>query len=394
MTRCRWARHCFMVAAMCIANAARPGVWGTDPVLGLAADFSTNPGLLDAPHNSETHAALLIDAPTTYVADAMKFTIDPSFRISNSAGYSSLASDYEHLTAAGEIDSERNTVVLTGEVARDSSLYYDYAFNGSLGVRRDTNLADLNWTRLLTERTNFNLEVDSNRVLYQEAVGINTLTDYRYTTAIPSLNWKLNERTTLTLTGDAGLYDAINGQTKSVNSNLQAGFIRQFNPLWTLTANAGYSRESNTVDEYFGPYLLGTFKSTDTGSIFNVNLTRQGALLAVTASAARSLVPSGFAFLSRQDSYQLSFDYPYNERWTFDGHVRRLTSTEPEVLGPVLNQTYLDVGLSAVWLFTEHWTLTMRASHVTATYGPPTVDVGATGVTLLLSRKFNHIEWH
>jgi hypothetical protein len=148
------------------------------------------------------------------------------------------------------------------------------------------------------------------------------------------------------------------------------------------------------VDEYFGPYLLGTFKSTDTGTIFNVNLTRQGALLAVTASASRSLVPSGFAFLSRQDSYQLSFDYPYNQRWTFDGHVRRLTSTEPEVLGPVLNQSYLDAGLSAVWLFTEHWTFTMSVSHVTAKYGPPTVDVGASGVTLLLSRKFNHIEWH
>jgi hypothetical protein len=385
-----------MVAAMCIANAARPGVWGTDPVLGFAADFSTNPGLLDAPHSSETHAALLIDAPTTYVADAMKFSIDPSFRISNSSGYSSLASDYEHLTAAGEIDSERNALVLTGEIARDSSLYYDYAFNGSTGVRRDTTLADLNWTRLLTERTNFNLEVDSNRVLYGDEVGlgINTLTDYRYTAAIPSFSWKEGERTTFTLTGNAGLYDAINGQTKSVNSDLQAGFTRQIAQLWTLTANAGYSRESNTVDEYFGPYLLGTFKSTDTGSIFNVNLTRQGALLAVTASAQRSLVPSGFAFLARQDSYQLSFDYPYSERWTFDGHVRRLTSTEPEVVGPVLNQSYLDAGLSAVWLFTEHWTFTMRASHVTATYGPPTVNVGASGISLLLARKFNHIEWH
>jgi hypothetical protein len=385
-----------MVAAMCIANAARPGVWGTDPILGLAADFSTNPGLLDAPHSSETHEAILIDVPTTYVADALKFSIDPSFRISNSAGYSSLASDYEHLTASGEIDSERNSVVLTGEVARDSSLYYDYAFNGSEGVRRDTTLADLNWTRMLTERTNFTLEVDSNRVLYDETLGlgINTLTDYRYTTAAPSLSWKEDERTTFTLTGNAGLYDAINGQTKSTNANLEAGFTRQFTPLWNLTANAGYSRESNTIEEYFGPFLLGTFKSTDNGAIFNANLTRQGPLLAVTAGASRSLVPSGFAFLARQDSYQLSFDYQYNERWTFDGHVRWLTSLEPVVIGPALDQSYLDAGLSAVWLFTEHWTFTMRATHVTAKYGPPTVEVAASGVTLLLSRKFNHIEWH
>jgi hypothetical protein len=54
----------------------------------------------------------------------------------------------------------------------------------------------------------------------------------------------------------------------------------------------------------------------------------------------------------------------------------------------------LDLGLSAAWLFTEKWTVTLGASRVTARYTPPTVDVAASGVTVQLSRRFNRIEWH
>jgi hypothetical protein len=398
--------YLLLVAAMSITESARAGVWVTDPVLGLAADYSTNPGLLYVDHTAETHGAALIDAPTTYHANDVSLSIQPSFRISNNSGYSSLASDYAHLTAIGEFDSERNTFTVTGQLARDSSLYYDYALNGSTGVRRDTTAADVAWVRLLTERMNFNWDLNSSRVIYGPSNSFTTLTDYRYTSAAPSLAWNASERTTLTITGGVGLYDSSGGATKSVNSNLELGFKRQLTEVWTLTANAGYSRESNQISqnvflgyEILGGYLVPvfsyeTFKSTDNGSIFTANLTRAWRLFSLNVAASRTLVPTGFAFLSRQDSYQISFDYPYTERWTFDGHARRLKSLEPQVEGPTIDDSYWDIGLSAAWLFTEKWTLTLRASRVSAKYTPPSVDVGATGFTVLLSRRFNRIEWH
>jgi hypothetical protein len=164
--------------------------------------------------------------------------------------------------------------------------------------------------------------------------------------------------------------------------------------LWAVSANAGYSRETNTIEEYLGPFLLGTFRATNTGTVFMANVTRQGPLLAVTAAASRSLVPSGFSFLSLQNSYQLSFRYPRTERWTFDGHVRWLKSQEPQVVGPTVDQSYLDLGLSAAWQFTEKWTLTLRASRVTAKYSPPAINVGASGLSIQLSRRFDPITWH
>jgi hypothetical protein len=386
-------RNCLFLAAMCMGSGAEAGVWVTDPVLGLAADYSTNPGLRYAAHTAETHGAVLIDTPTTYHADSVSLSVQPSVRISDSSGYSSVASDYAHLAVRGEIDSDRNSVAVTGQIARDSSLYYNYGLNGSAGVRRDTSMADVAWVRALTERLNFNVEVNSSRVLYGQSGTFTTLTDYRYTNAVPSLTWKTSERTTLTLVGGVGLYRSADLRTKSVNSNLELGFTRQLTELWAISANAGYSRETNTIEEYFGPFLLGTFRAANTGTVFTANVTRQGPLLAVTAAASRSLVPSGFSFLSLQNSYQLSFHYPRTERWTFDGHVRWLKLQEPQVLGPTVDQSYLDLGLSAAWLFTEKWTLTLRASRVTAKYSP-TIDVGAGGLTIQLSRRFDPVKWH
>ncbi len=343
MTHRGLPRNCLLVAAMCMGSGAKAGVWVTEPVLGLAAEYSTNPALLYATHTAETHGAVLIDTPTTYHADSVSLLVQPSFRISDSSGYSSLASDYAHMTVKGEIDSERNSVAVTGQIARDSSLYYNYGVNGNTGVRRDTSLADVAWVRSLTERLNFNLETNSSRVLY----------------------------------GKSGSFTT-----------------RKLTELWAVSANAGYSRETNTIEEYFGPFLLGTFRATNTGTVFMANVTRQGPLLDVTAAASRSLVPSGFSFLSLQNSYQLSFHYPRTERWTFDGHVRWLKSQEPQVSGPTADQSYLDLGLSAAWLFTEKWTLTLRASRVTAKYTPPSINVGASGFAIQLSRHFDPVKWH
>src|SRR5580704_13073136 len=127
------ARICLLAAAMSIASVGKAGVWGTQPVLGVSGDYSSNPALLDLPDTAETHAALLLDAPTTYVDNAFKVSFLPSFRLSNSRGYSSLDSDYEHLNVRGEFDTDLSVFTATGGVARDSSLYHDYLLSGSTG---------------------------------------------------------------------------------------------------------------------------------------------------------------------------------------------------------------------------------------------------------------------
>lgn len=389
MTRRRWARACLTAALMYVSSRTQAGVWVSEPVLGLSGDYSTNPGLRYVDHTAETHAALLIDAPTYYYADAFKFTVLPSVRISDSEGYSSLASDYEHLTLIAEITGERNSLKATAQAARDSSLYYNYNFNGSTGVRRDTLLADVDWTRSLSERLNLDVDVDSTRVLYGQSVSYTTLTDYRYTSGAVALSWNTSERTALTFQSAIGDYQALDGTTQSFNSNLQLGFKRQFNELWSASLSAGTSRESDKIKTPFE-----TLESTESGSVYAANVSRQARLLTLTAQASRSLIPSGYAFLSRQESYQVSASYPRTERWTFGGYARWLRSKNPQFSGPAIDQSYVDLGLSAVWLFTERWTVTLLASYVTTDVSPPQHHAEASGCSIQLARHFNRIEWH
>src|ERR1700687_1015835 len=135
MTRRRSSLLCLCVAAMTRSSCIWAGVWGVDPALGIDADYSTNPALLDVPHTAETHGALLLDAPATYNGDAFKLSVMPSFRFSNSSGYSSVASDYEHVNVKGEFDTERSVLSVAAGVDRDSSLYQNYLTDGSTGVR-------------------------------------------------------------------------------------------------------------------------------------------------------------------------------------------------------------------------------------------------------------------
>jgi hypothetical protein len=397
----RWlAQFCSLAAAMSIASLAKAGVWGTQPVIGVAADYYSNPALLDIPNTAESHAALLLDAPTTYNGDAFKFTVLPSFRVSNSEGYSSLDSDYEHLTVVSEFDTERDVFTATGALARDSSLYHDYLLNGSTGVRRDTATADLNWDRQLTERFELTTDVNSTRVRFGESVGTATLVDYKYTSITPTLSWAESERGKLTLAADVARYNSLTGETQSSSANLQLGFVQKLTEIWSLSASGGYSRadnRSNSTEEALEITPLGliivlipvTFESTQNGSVYSVNLSRQTELLTLSGIASRQLVPTGFAFLSRQDSYEIKATYNGSERWTFSGDLHRLNYQQPENPGATLdlNITYLQI--SAAWQWTEYWTLSMNASRVMERSVTTSTAVSSSGVSLELSRQFD-----
>jgi hypothetical protein len=397
----RWLAHfCLLAAAMPLSNVTRAGVWGSQPVIGISGDYSTNPGLLDLPDTAETHGALLLDAPTSYVGDGNKFTILPSFRLSNAQGYSSLDSDYEHLNVSEELDSDRNVFIATGGVARDSSLYHDFILNGSAGVERNSLLADLNWDRKLSERLDLISDLNSSRVRYAEGIGAETLTDYRYSSFAPSLVWKETERNKLSLSASVGKYNSLDGSTESTSANVQVGFTRQLSEIWSLSASAGYSRADNRADteeEIFVPVqggIVGVLiptevKSTQIGSVYSLGVTRQASRLNFSATASRQLTPSGFAFLSQQDIYELQGTYLASARWSLGADLRQVNYQNPDLNGLINGVRVTSLSFSATWQWTEHWTITTNVTRILERYGAPTIEVNASGVSVELARHFD-----
>jgi hypothetical protein len=404
MTWGKPALACLFAAVMLHCRAATAGVWGMDPTLGIVGDYATNPALLVVRHNAEANGALLLDAPTTYNGDAFEFYVIPSFRLSDSQGYSSVASDYEHLNVKSEFDSDRGMFTAAAGVARDSSLYLDYLTDGSTGVRRDTVTADLNWDRHLTERVDFDADVNSQQVRYAESVGAPTLVDYKYTSASPTFAWVTSEQNKLTVAASVGRYDSLNGTTESRSANLQVGFVRQFNEIWSVTATAGYSRALNQLNSEqaeivptasgFGIVLVPiTIESSQNATVYSANVTRQGTRLVLNASASRQLVPTGFAYLSRQEVYEIKANYALTARWSLGADARYVQSQNPALPSEVTDFSVKYLGLSASWRWTEQLTLSIGASRVTEQVEPYNYNLASNELSITLSRQFNHIKF-
>jgi hypothetical protein len=400
---------------MCMASSARAGVWGSDPVVGIVGDYATNPALLELPHTAEGNGALLLDAPTSYVGDGVGFYVIPDFRLSSSQGYASLASDYEHLTLKGELDTERSTLTATAGIYQDSSLYQDflsngsgYLFNGSTGVKRDTLTADLKWDRNLTERLEFDTDVNSMQVKYgQAAAGVGTLTDYRDTNIAPTLSWLSSERNKWTLSASVGRYNSFDEafeSSESRSANLQVGFVRNLNEIWSLTASAGYSRALNreNFDEEFlvltpeGPAIeIVPIRedSAQNGTVYSADLNRKGERLSFDIIASRQLMPTGYAFLSQQNLVKVAANYTYSDRWSFGAGAYYQQAKNPQLQGGIITQTPKSISLSASWRWTEFWTVTFAASRITELFQPPGLTVASTEVSIKISRQFNHIKF-
>jgi hypothetical protein len=403
MTPRWWAAICWCAAAMLRCNGVQAGVWGVDPELGIAGDYATNPALLDMAHTAGANGALLFDAPTSYNGNAVELVVLPSFRLSNAAGYSSLASDYEHLSVKGELDTERGMLSATAGMAQDSSLYQDYLYDGNTGVRRDTVTGDLNWDRSLTERIDFNTDANWTKVHYGQALGVATLTDYKYLSISPTLSWLSSERDKLTFAANVARYNSLDGTTTSRSANLQLGFTRQLSEIWTLNAVAGYSRALNSLQGNEDVLVLTPngleivaipFKveSSQNGTVYSLSLTRKGALLILGATASRQLTPTGYAYLSLQDSFELTANYTLSERWSFSGDARYIKSQDPQLQGGILQRTPKILTIGASWRWTEHWTASLMASRIMEEFQPPGLDLASSEVMITLSRRFDHVK--
>ena len=374
------------------SNRACAEPWAITPKLGFAGEYSSNPLLRNTDFAAEDHVASLIDLPLTYDTDGLDFSLRPNGRLSDSRGYSSLASNYVHVDSALQVTQDRQSFSLQSNLAREASLYDIGSASAGAGVRRDSEALSGDWTRALSERTTLQFDGSWSRLLYDRPSGdlgaLAGLVDYKYWSAGPTLSYAVTELTSVNLNGSASDYASLDGITNSRSQSLQAGFISQLTELWQLTASAGYSRTQDRQKVFLGPYYLGTEQSNPSSAVYVLNLARQGETVNLSASASRSLQPVGVSFLSRRDSVTFNARYNLDERWDFAAGGAWERDAELVVGQAVANRRYLTAQLAANWHWTEKWTVSLQATRAALTFGPPRYDAGANGVNLNFSRQF------
>ena len=361
--------------------------WSAQPLVGVAAEYASNPQLIASGAQSETHAALLVDLPISYNLDEWIFSLIPRVRYGGATGYSSITSNYYHLDASAQFTDEIESLICTASAYRDSSLLYAGGLSNGIGVRRDTSTADANWQRAISARLQFQLDANVVRTLYAQNAAVTDLVDYRYSSVSPALAYAVNERDTLRFIGGVGHYQSLDGFTDSDNDSLQLGFDHQLSETWKLATSAGYTK---STDQYH--YFFGTFDFVQRGGVYAATLTRQSDALTLAAGVSRAFTPTGTAFLSRQDSVTLSANYNYSERWIFGLNAVWQNILDPVVTGGSERRRFYDGDLWANWRWTEQWTVSLHVLKIGQQFAPqpeqPLVSPRSDDVRLEISRQF------
>jgi hypothetical protein len=381
----------WMLVGAFLASGSKSEPLSIEPMVGVAAEYSSNPFLLIADQRSESDLAVLVNTPVRYDADAWHIALSPKVRYSDSGTYASLDSNSIHADASAQYLSDRGSFTTTSSFGRDSSLYSSGLSSNGIGVRADSRQDAVDWQRQISARVSFDLNVNWSEVNYGQVAKSSGLSDYRNTGAASSLSIAVAERTSLSATMSAGLYKTIDGETKSNSRNLLLGIDHQLTEIWSLSADAGYSKSDNSINVFFGPFFLGTEKSEQKGAVYKAVLTRKGELFNFTGSASRAYVPSGFAFLSRQDSAQLGVQYTFSERWKFGASGSYQRNQDPPSNGAFASRSFFQADISADWKWTPNWTASLHATRVNESYQTLGLTAASNRVALQISRQFLRI---
>jgi hypothetical protein len=372
------------------------GPWSTQPVVGVAAEYASNPALFSVHGQSEAHAALFLDLPVNFDLDTVHYAVTPRVRYSDTTGYSSVTSNYLHLDASAKFANEIDAATLTGALYQDSSLLYAGEVANGIGVRRDTASVDANWQHALSERAQFQVDANAVRTRYAQSVQLGNLVDYSDVGVTPAASYAVSELSTVRILGGVSRYKSLNGSTDSGSTNLQLGWDHHFDELWTVSTTAGYSKSTNhyhLVLATIGNYLvIETIGSSQNGAVYSANLTRQSETLTATASATRALTPTGFAFLTRQDTVSGQANYNRSERLSFSASVTWANIAEPLVTGGYSTRRFYDGDISANWRWTEQWFVSLHVNKIGQRFGAQTgqgsVSPTSNGVSFEISRHF------
>jgi hypothetical protein len=394
----------FIMCATVTSGAAKADPLSIQPLLGISADYSSNPFLLPGRTRSANDEALLIDAPISYDDDAVHYGLDPSIRYGDRGSYSSLDSNYYHLTGTAAYSSELQSLTLTAGALRDSSLQqYVLASNG-VGVRTDSLSAGLDWKLAVSERGAVVAGGSFSRALYNNEATATGLVNYRYLSEYFGPQYSLTERDTLQLTGSAGQYESLDGITASHSVSAQLGLTRRLTEIWTASASVGYSQSDNSQSIYIGPFIIGgevygpfyegLAKFDQRGAVYGATLKRSGETVTLNFNASRAYTPTGFEYLSREDLAGLDLSQSLSERWSYAARLTYQNSSTPSLQGLTSTSRYYSGRLSTNWNWTQQWMVTLAVTWVGTKYSPPSVSAESTSVALQFSWQFKRFDLH
>jgi hypothetical protein len=402
---CAYAAGCGLSLALC--GIALADTLSSESSVGLSSGYNSNPFLEPSGVQAAESVAVLANLPATYTSDTQSLELEPRLRFAETHGAEALLSDYQYLDGVWRVNSERNTFTASADWHHDSTFYNEFENAALLGrdLRRLEDIANLDWRRDLTERSDLHLSGSWDKVNYSPNVATTAtgVENFSYGQALLEYDYALNDRWQWTNTLGDGRYELVGQSYRSDDRFVQTGLKRTLSERWSLTAQVGYSylsasgQGSICCQILLGPhgyYLQPTPVSLNQSrgaANYTLSIERQSERVALDLALSRAIQPSGLGALLTQDDVSLKASLQWSARLTLAATLHGSRLSDPLHQLDLGDRRYADFDLSATWLWTEHWTLQLQGSYILQRVisGGPTPSGAAVYLNLL--RQFGRI---
>ena len=326
--------------------------YSVESSVSARAEYNDNIFLTELPHDS-VYGLIVIPEARMVAREANWETFLGARLRSNNYSEDGLNSNDIYLDASGSYSQERNIFSLAGQYYRDSNLNALREDFGVIPRRIDRELWSITpeYQRLLTERAVLALSYSHVDVEYLDAEDTGYV-PYDLDTVTGSIAYGLTETDKLIFTLQATDY-----QTKSESLEYQlfiarVGLEHEFSELWSADFSIGGSRRNATVRTT----PTEESKSSDTGTVFDVGLTREAETGTFLGRISRENVPNSFGGLNVVDSLALILRQNITERWSYS-IVARYRDIEAVALDRTTDREVITFEPKLFYAIDRFWTV-------------------------------------
>jgi hypothetical protein len=370
------ASSSLLCAVAMFATDSSAAEWMLTPSGRVATAYIDNPHLLEEGGEATTGTIGEFAAVAQRRTERLDWTVEPRLRSARYQDDESLNSDDRSLHTQLGFTTERSYWNASADLIRDTTLTSELGSTGLVQTNRRHQSAALSLgsSFTLSERLSAGAQAYAIDSRYSEAEDT-ALTDYRYESLSLYARFATTERSDLSLMMQGGeLVPEQGGRTRDASLRLAWTYVPY--ALWTAKLSAG-------------PAYVNTELSTDTGTVFDADLQRQGERWTFNSGVGRTLVPTGRGVLTRRDRAAFGVGYRATEQLNCNLLAQWLRNEDVpnSFSGEARELEYGRLEASFDWKFSQHWSLALTLVAATQEYDDrPT---GADTQRALLSLAWN-----
>jgi hypothetical protein len=289
-----------------------------------------------------------------YQDDAFLWRLSPHVQAVRYDGLQVLNRTDQYLTILTQKTTETNSTNLTLTGTRDTTLTSELGFTGLAEVNKQhhgiTATVSNDWN--LTERFDLSTQLYASVNHYIDAA-FTGLVDYNYGSALMSADYDFTERSTLTFQASLGKLQVpdVKAYDKTTLST-SIGYAVQFAQRWHASVSVG-------------PSQIRTQGRDQTGSVYQIAVTRKAERSDLSLSLTRDVTPNGLGQLSRRQQGQISWNTALGARWstTWSASVTRNQNVLQGNQPAQDSVTYGDLNANLSWRLTPTWSASVAAGY-------------------------------